>query len=64
VYFSDSIACPLAADALDQVSKHRRIFPIVETPCELVYVQRKILFADFVVTADDPALEQGPKRFD
>ena len=63
MYFSASRFARLAADALDQVSKHRGIFPIVETPCKLVHVQRKILFADFVVTADDSALEEGPKRF-
>ena len=54
----------LAADALNQISKHRRVLPIVEAPRKFVHVERKILFADFVIRADDSTFEQTPKAFD
>ena len=56
-YFSASKSERLVTARRNQVGEGVRVFPIVEAPRKFIHVERKILFADFVIRADDPALE-------
>jgi hypothetical protein len=45
-------------------TKNVRVLPVVVAELKLIQVQRKVLFADVVIGADNPALEQRPEAFD
>jgi hypothetical protein len=63
-YFSDSIACPLVTARRNQIREGIGVIAIVEAPRKFVHVQRQVVFADFVIAADDSAFEETPESFD
>jgi hypothetical protein len=54
----------LASTTRDRCPEHIGIIAMVMTELELREVERKVLFADVVVGANDSALEQRPEAFD
>src|SRR5712692_6645133 len=66
-FWTRDAEAPASSDASAScydLSEHIRILPVVVAKLKLREVQREILLADMMESANYPTLEQSPERFD